>query len=372
MHKLLRCYKIYDETEVDKLDTHLNRIYKQLRIGEKELAKSPGTSENCGDIPNLSRVLRGPYVPIHIKNYITINIQPSTKFERVINGKNVTIYFSNFADRADLHKILDYENMISVFLIISLLSSFSEARCGKNITIYIFFTPFEKEFPKKKTDVIGVNNVNSGYSTAGCEDRTEIVIYRKEEWLKVLIHELFHNFNLDFASKNIDRATATLLTHFGVKSNYAFYETYCETWARILNVCVKSFIKTDPEESSKKRIVEYRRSFHSLIQIERLFSLIQASYILSRYTDYNKYREESNVFCYYVLTSCLMNDYLEFMLWCSKNNTDYIKFKDTEANIEKFAKFIILECEKKHINSTLECVKDLHKIRPTSLRMSII
>ena len=43
------------------------------------------------------------------------------------------------------------------------------------------------------------SHVNSGY-TYTCKENNEIVIYREEEWLKVLIHESFHAYGLDFSS----------------------------------------------------------------------------------------------------------------------------------------------------------------------------
>ena len=41
------------------------------------------------------------------------------------------------------------------------------------------------------------------FSNIGCRETSEITIYREEEWIKVLIHELFHNLNLDFSSMDI-------------------------------------------------------------------------------------------------------------------------------------------------------------------------
>ena len=44
--------------------------------------------------------------------------------------------------------------------------------------------------------ILSAVNVNSGY-TSFYNDLREIVIYRKEEWFKVLIHELMHYYDYD-------------------------------------------------------------------------------------------------------------------------------------------------------------------------------
>ena len=50
----------------------------------------------------------------------------------------------------------------------------------------------------------------------------------------------------------------------------------------------------------------------------------------------------------------------------------FIKFDNEPHVINDFADFIITECEKKHLNLYLKCIKNLEKIKQSSLRMSII
>ena len=67
------------------------------------------------------------------------------------------------------------------------------------VSIHLFMTDFKKEIPKSTVDVIDVMNVNSGLSDV-CQRDSEIIIYRKEEWFKVFIHETFHSLGLDFSN----------------------------------------------------------------------------------------------------------------------------------------------------------------------------
>ena len=50
----------------------------------------------------------------------------------------------------------------------------------------------------------------------------------------------------------------------------------------------------------------------------------------------NLYREDTNVFSYYILTAILLNDYYGFMRWCEKNNIGFIRFNSTEKNLRDF------------------------------------
>ena len=136
-----------------------------------------------------------------------------------------------------------------------------------NLEVSIFLTPFKKKLPSNSRDTIGSNHVNTGLSSAGCNTTSRIVIYRNEEWFKVLIHELFHNLDLDFSTMNILKSARKSYSYkFEIKSEYNIYETYCEIWARILNVAIKSFLKTDSREKFVGR-------FYLLINKEsRIFS----------------------------------------------------------------------------------------------------
>jgi hypothetical protein len=53
----------------------------------------------------------------------------------------------------------------------------------------ILLTSAKKFYPKDK--VFGPSNVNTGYSS------DKVVVYRKEEWFKVFIHECFHFFHFE-------------------------------------------------------------------------------------------------------------------------------------------------------------------------------
>ena len=86
------------------------------------------------------------------------------------------------------------------------------------------------------------------------------------------------------------------------------------------------------------------------------FSLIQMNKILTHmgleYKDLSSktssssikrllYKEESEVFSYYIIKTILLYHYNLFIKWCDENNHSLIKFNTRDSNIQNFCSFII-------------------------------
>ena len=59
------------------------------------------------------------------------------------------------------------------------------------------------------------------------------------------------------------------------------------------------------------------------------------------------YREDSEVFSYFVVKTILLYHYDLFIAWCGKHNTTLINFSARKKNIESFCEFIISLHKKK-------------------------
>jgi hypothetical protein len=61
----------------------------------------------------------------------------------------------------------------------------------------------------------------------------------------------------------------------------------------------------------------------------------------ANYITVNKlYKEETNVFAYYIIVAILIANFNSFILWCIDNNTNIFNFNKTEKNIDEFIQFI--------------------------------
>ena len=316
----------------------LNEIYNNIIEGNKYINNLNNDIEEKKLIKNnVSEILfsaHDEYFPKEIKDYIVTRIKYQIIYRTKINGKqvNVKLYTTKQLHNEEYREIIK-----KILMAIYTLNLYSSSKCSKNINIDIFFTPFKKKFSKNLNVALGPINVNTGYSTAGCNKVGEITIYREEEWYKVLIHELFHNLNLDFSTMKMDKWREVLHSKLGFNSEFNIYETYCETWARILNVAFIAYIQV----TNKKQFIE---KFNKLIEVEQLFTLIQCNKILKRIKNPSDYYENSNILCYYVFTAALMNNSEDFIKWCLKNNGDkFLKFSNTIKNVDSFLDLILKE-----------------------------
>lgn len=159
------------------------------------------------------------------------------------------------------------------------------------IVAEILLTSAKKFYPKGK--VFGPSNVNTGYSS------DKVVVYRKEEWFKVLIHELFHSLHHErvLFEPSLQKR---ILALFKVDSEVNLYESYCEVWARTLNCCILSSCNHAPVET--------------LLQHEKKYSLRHMVNVLNhmgltypQLFEPSDYKEETNVLAYVVLTAILMH-----------------------------------------------------------------
>jgi hypothetical protein len=229
-----------------------------------------------------------------------------------------------------------------------IVNIYSSKKCVKQLKIFIYHTTLLKILPESNVSILDEHNVNTAFTTT-CPSNSEIVVFRKEEWFKVFIHETFHNFGLDFSDINMMKVNEKIKSIFQVNSNVNLFESYTEFWSRIINIVFVSFTNMN----DKNNINEFLINTEFFINYERIFSFFQMVKILNfmglTYNNlYEKdnlyiktlYKENSNVLSYYIITLIMINNYNNFLLWCNTNNTELLQFKKTTKNLEKYCKFI--------------------------------
>jgi hypothetical protein len=237
------------------------------------------------------------------------------------------------------NKIDKYVKWINTWLQVATL--YAKPDCSETVTVYIYMTDLKKVLPEKNGIALNPENANTAFTTS-CQPKTEIILYRREEWFKVFIHESFHNLGLDFAGENVKE---TLFPIFPIQSEFKLYETYTEMWAELMNII---FIMVG--EKTKKQMLEIKK-LEKYIQIERKFSLFQSAQILDHFeitysslfektTDAEqmrkKYKEETEIFCYFILKTLLMYNCNEFIEWMHDHQ------KHVQNKVDKFIKDLII------------------------------
>ena len=138
------------------------------------------------------------------------------------------------------------EHIQKIYAWLYTASYFSNPKCSPTIDIYIYMTSHKKYLaePAKQSSVpITSNNANTAFTLACPVRNNEIYIYRTEEWFKVLIHETFHSFGMDFSTMpqlKIQEKILGLFPNVTTIDDLRPYETYCECWAEIIHVVFSS------------------------------------------------------------------------------------------------------------------------------------
>jgi hypothetical protein len=310
-------------------------------------------------------------------------------FECKINERAIRIFFVLFQHHTPCKEVTSYYKTYArrVFMWLHMISL--KSSCVESLDIYIYLTPFKKRLPENKSEVIGPVNANTGY-TYRCEKKNEIVIYRQEEWFKVLLHETMHAFGNDFDNEEEGGYNSTMdlrkIFSLPQEINIRLSETYSEIWARIMNVAFQTYFKNPPSLESQTA-KQFKKNFEMYLNLESVFSLYQCIKILdfmgvnyqvlidesehSRKMMRAFYRENTHVFAYYVLTSILLHSHGDFLSWCIKKNGHGLDMFKVKATQHDFAE-LIASCYKKHdllqniVETETKVARDYQKAISTS------
>jgi hypothetical protein len=328
--------------------------------------------------------------PEIVMNHIDKTMISEISFNFSLHNRNIRVYFIVEDGNNDMELYNRYIESISMWLYV--LNIYSSRECAKTLTVYFYFTSLEKNLPNSNAHILDETNVNTAFTTT-CPKDSEIVVFRKEEWFKVFIHETFHNFGLDFSMMNNEIITNCILSIFKVNSLVNSYEAYTEFWAEIINALFCSFHSL----KDKSNVNEFFSNAEMYINFERTYSFFQLVKTLDfmglKYSDLysnskhskvareNLYKENTNVLSYYIIRCVLLNNYQGFLAWCSKHNSSLLNFKKSRESQLEFCKFI----EKNYKNrsmldgiyeselflSKIQKKKGNHKFILSNLRMSI-
>ena len=290
------------------------------------------------------------YISSHIVDYINKNILYHLNYTFFLSDRKIAVNYYLF-NKSDVNfKYLD-EHTNLVCMILDLLQKTARVSCNKTLQIDIYLSPFKRTLPKNN-DIIGPVNLNGGF-TQTCMKNGHIVVYRKQEWLKVLIHECFHSYGLDYSTMYQVSLNKKLKSLFPIESEFNLYETYSELWAEILNTCLIAYF------FNKDSFDDFVKYFSVLIEKERDYSFFQIAKILDyqnlTYRDLfkkdNSFKENTNVFAYYIAKAILYYNYESFIEWCAKNNNDYLNFTKTYDSLDSFYKLLKKGAKNKNLIS---------------------
>lgn len=357
----------------NKTNAILRELYNEIQEANNYVKKQIKYKHTIKKILSATQITKpqnfnAKSFPEIVRNHIDELMMSEICYSFSLYDRNVKIYFvvENDDIELEIEQYNKYVENIAIWLYI--LNMYASKECAKTINIYFYFTSLEKNLPNSNIHILNEINVNTAFTTT-CPSDSEIVVFRKEEWFKVFIHETFHNFGLDFSMMNNDIINQSIMNIYKVNSDINAYEAYTEFWAEIINVLFCSYHAT----IDKNSINEFLSNTEFYINFERTYSTFQLVKTLDfmglQYKDLysntkqssilreNLYKENTNVLSYYIIKTVLINNYQGFLSWCKTNNLSLLNFKKTIGNQKQFCKFI----EKNYkIQSLLNGIHESH------------
>lgn len=362
----------YDYIQIKDASDIIGTLYERFVLADKYVATLKNGScfkHKLNKIDMISQIPKPVtydtyFFPKKIQKYIDENATYTLHFSCKIKNRQISVSFVIF-DRLTVETISMLNQYVyMIYMWIHILDEYSTKKCSKTINLFVYLTPFKKILPDNQLVVLEAEHINTGYTT-GCKETTEIILYRSEEWFKVFIHETFHNFGLDFSDMNLQNINTYVMEIFNVNVEYNLYESYCETWARIINVMFYTFLTISTSNKQNKNkgtfITLFNESMckeciHSLSQCLKVLNFMDLNYnLITSKTSANittcniLYKERTSVFSYYVITGLLMNNYTDFITWCNMNNPTLLRFDKTHNNLDDYIDLIDMSSKNQNI-----------------------
>jgi hypothetical protein len=281
---------------MDKYLKYLNYI-NDLEINYEIRYEIKKKSKN--DI-NLKKVIGGRFISKEImKEILEKDVLDYSEFIYKINRFNITgSLIIGYYKNDNINNINNYkvklEILSKILIFLALISKKKE-----NLYAYIFLTKYKKI---SNGSQFNPENINSGYTTFSMLDKY-IVVYRNEEFIKVMIHEAIHYYELDTHFRQFGVLNSYL--PFKFKSDDIVTEAFTDYYAIWYYNIYLTLMQSNISLENKKDI------FNNFFYLQLDFIKNQAIKIiqLSQVNQTNIINNNTNVFSYYILKYILLEYY---------------------------------------------------------------
>ena len=200
-----------------------------------------------------------------------------------------------------------FNSIYRVFLIKKLFN----IKPTQDFNFYILLNPMKRKLPNKMGDSIGAANINGGFTYFKSNN---VYIVRKEDYEKVILHELLHHHNdIHFeAWTNANIKQIKNMCGIAVEQYLLPNEAIIETYAIVLNTifyCIEH----------NMTFVDFKKTLAK----DKEHNIAIAKKILTKQGK-NKWYEKTHSYCYIVLRAIFYIYFKEFARIYRYNNDDDI------------------------------------------------
>tara|TARA_B110000908_G_C10267311_1_gene465617 strand:- start:4529 stop:5488 length:960 start_codon:yes stop_codon:yes gene_type:complete len=248
----------------------------------------------------------GKYVIMNLKS----KILDLTYRYKVTFDNNVIIIFTDYP-------LKDSIKLKSLIKIIIYLQSIGNK---KELISFFYMTNLKRVLSNNYFDTTAING---GYTQLG--NNRKMIVWRKEDGIKVFIHELIHYFDIDISFRNFKdinnyhQITTNIDNIFEAFTDFYALNYYMVYLSLINNNLTKEFLH-------KNFIEQYNFSLHQGFKVIKYSGLSEGKLI----------KNTTNVYCYYLLK-------LYIMIYLRNKNLNRIKIKDIVINSYKLYTNIIFK-----------------------------
>ena len=309
--------------ELKLLYNHLNKVKNNYKIIKTKI------NDNNNHInfqnPYISDKIRQSIRSLKNNYNITIKINNNTT--------NINIYYNE----GDIQ-----EFVMNIITIVAYVNNLLNKEVG-NMNINYYLTDFKKMLDNDISEGLNHHHINNGC----CSPMTNTIdIWRKEEVMKVTIHELMHLFNCDKSMDDNSIIIELYQKRYNINSvRVNTFEGYTEIWANILN----SFMLSNDYSEFVKYI--YMEKEWCKFQASKIFYITNLND--KNIIDINKH---TNVLAYFIIRCELYDNLKEFIKIFGKNiccNThNYFEFLKNINKCERNDK-LIKKIRKNYIYKTI-------------------
>jgi hypothetical protein len=201
---------------------------------------------STGPRPNLSDAKK--YISPQVFGYIASNDWQQQRFQYTFDGVGVQLAVWVAAPNTGPSLRLNVVVLIKIFnYLLFALNRIRNKHTTNVVDVTIVCCDIPKTFPDSSQTVLNQNHINSGYMERlglAPDQARKVVVYRAEELVKVLLHELIHLYDIDFHAypfefdKYFMSAYKISIKRPWKNSNnpLALYESYTETLASYGNI----------------------------------------------------------------------------------------------------------------------------------------
>ena len=324
IHKLFSRGLDREELHIDEIFDMFSQINKKNNnyvLEEKEVTK-------------INIFEKNPYIPERFKGTIR---SFNKNYSYRVNFPKCSIDLNIHCKDENIDELLYH-----ILEILKFMMSIDDNK--KSFSLHIYLTDYKKSLSRGTYTPEGVNS--------GSTDRNNtIIIWRKEDILKVLIHEIIHLLGFDNVEDNDD-----IIDHYNEKYNLGnkklnIYEAYTEIWALLIHSYYLALV-TQKTLTTK---ISVKELFLDYVLIEKHWCNELGGKLLDFFKEGEDVDERTNTTSYYIIKTEILNDLKGFLDLCknpklSMKMNDNKRFLNYLKNLGKIKK---IKSSQKRLSSTM-------------------